>query len=322
MTATTTVNFIPPDVQKFYDKGLLMRALPLLAYYMGASPAKARTIGRGQGQLVSYRRIERMPVATGTLTEGVTPAAASITRSEITKTLSQHGNYITHSDLITMSDIDPFIQESVDVLGENGGESVDAIIRATVVTGTNVFYGTGSARNAQLKTAPLTLAKVRQAVTNLRANRAKPFYGTENGKGQGGFYLGLIHPMVWHDLTLDTTVLNTFIHSDPSKLYNWKLDELGGIAWVVTDMAAQFAGAGSGGANVYATHIIGQEAYGNPNVFGTGKFQTIVKQLGSAGSADALDQRGTIGWKSHLAPVILNNNFMARIETGASLEAI
>ena len=138
-------------------------------------------------------------------------------------------------------------------------------------------------------------------------------------------YLGLIHPTVWYDLITDTKVENTFSYSDPKKQYKWQLDELGGVAWIVTDMAAVFEAAGAGSptaANVYATHIIGQEAYGSPNVFGTGKFETIVKQLGSAGTADALNQRGTIGWKSHLAPVILNNNFMARIETGASLEAV
>jgi N4-gp56 family major capsid protein len=42
---------------------------------------------------------------------------------------------------------------------------------------------------------------------------------------------------------------------------------------------------------------VGEEAYGITKIKGEGDVQTIIKPLGSAGSADALNQRQTIGWK-------------------------
>jgi N4-gp56 family major capsid protein len=45
---------------------------------------------------------------------------------------------------------------------------------------------------------------------------------------------------------------------------------------------------------------------------------TIVKPLGSAGSADPLDQRSTVGWKATTTTQILNQSWMYRLETLAT----
>jgi N4-gp56 family major capsid protein len=42
--------------------------------------------------------------------------------------------------------------------------------------------------------------------------------------------------------------------------------------------------------------------------------QNIVKAVGSAGTADPLNQRGTSGWKASLAAKILQQLFMVRLE--------
>ena len=46
----------------------------------------------------------------------------------------------------------------------------------------------------------------------------------------------------------------------------------------------------------------------------------FVKPKGSAGTADPLDQRSTQGWKMVHAAEILTEEFMCRIESGASLD--
>ena len=53
--------------------------------------------------------------------------------------------------------------------------------------------------------------------------------------------------------------------------------------------------AGAKGRDVYATLIFGDNAYGVTEIAGGG-LQHIVKQLGSAGTADPLNQRGTAGY--------------------------
>ncbi len=74
-----------------------------------------------------------------------------------------------------------------------------------------------------------------------------------------------------------------------------------------------------GGRDVYATIVLGENAYGTTEIAGGG-LQHIVKQLGSAGTADPLNQRATVGWKATKAAVRLMEPFMVRIETASSFE--
>ena len=76
--------------------------------------------------------------------------------------------------------------------------------------------------------------------------------------------------------------------------------------------------AGASGADVLATMIIGKDSYGCVDVGGSGNVKMIVKQLGSGGSTDPLDQRATAGWKALFTAVILEQLAMVRIESGVS----
>ncbi len=77
--------------------------------------------------------------------------------------------------------------------------------------------------------------------------------------------------------------------------------------------------AGLAGRDVYATLILGDNAYGTTELTGGG-LQHIVKQLGSAGTADPLNQRATVGWKATKAAARLVEAFMIRIETASTFE--
>ena len=74
---------------------------------------------------------------------------------------------------------------------------------------------------------------------------------------------------------------------------------------------------GEGGAEgraVYSTLVLGDNAYGVTEIEGGG-LEHIVKQLGSAGTADALNQRATCGWKATKVAERLVEQFMVRIES-------
>jgi len=75
--------------------------------------------------------------------------------------------------------------------------------------------------------------------------------------------------------------------------------------------------AGSAGRDVYSTLVIGSDAYGVTELSGGG-LQTIVKQLGSSGTADPLDQRATTGWKATKTAEMLVETYMVRIETAST----
>jgi hypothetical protein len=71
-------------------------------------------------------------------------------------------------------------------------------------------------------------------------------------------------------------------------------------------------GNATGGA-VYCCLFLGDGAYGVTEIEGGG-LRTIIKQLGSAGVADPLDQRSSIGWKAMLTAKILVEPYLVRLE--------
>lgn len=72
-------------------------------------------------------------------------------------------------------------------------------------------------------------------------------------------------------------------------------------------------GNGAGEA-VFCTLFIGQGAYGVTEVEGGG-LETIVKQKGSAGTADPLDQRSSVGWKAMKTAELLIPQYIVRCES-------
>ena len=74
---------------------------------------------------------------------------------------------------------------------------------------------------------------------------------------------------------------------------------------------------GEGGKNnlaVFSTLFLAKDAYGITEIEGGG-LQTIVKQKGSAGTADPLDQRSSVGWKAMMTSKILIPDYLLRVES-------
>ena len=72
-------------------------------------------------------------------------------------------------------------------------------------------------------------------------------------------------------------------------------------------------GAGKDGSAIYCTMIFASNAYGVTDIEGMG-LQHVVKQRGSAGTGDPLDQRSTVGWKATKTAERLVEEYMLRIE--------
>lgn len=78
---------------------------------------------------------------------------------------------------------------------------------------------------------------------------------------------------------------------------------------------------GKDGTAVYACIFFGKKAWGviKPTAE---SLQMIVKAKGSAGTADPLDQRSTVGWKASHAAKILYQERVLRLEVGSSYSSI
>lgn len=88
-----------------------------------------------------------------------------------------------------------------------------------------------------------------------------------------------------------------------------------------SDNAVIYPGEGAKeGVAAYASLFLGADAYAVTTLEGTG-LQHFIKQLGSSGSLDPIDQRSSVGWKGNRATCILQDERIVRVEHCSSNSA-
>jgi len=328
--ATTGLTQIPPGVQAFYDRNLLERAQP--AEVHGRFGQK-RPIAQRNGNQIKFRRYSQLAVASTPLTEGVTPAGSALAVTDLTATLAQYGDYITLSDMVSMTNQDPVVTEATDVLGDQAGTTIDQARRDVLVAGTNVAYANGVANRAAVN-VKLSTADLDKAIRFLKTQNAKyikDMIDPTDKVGTGSVrkaFVAVVHPDVEYDLESLTGYRSVSDYGSGESVMEDEIGSYKNIRFVSSTNCKIFAGAGAAGTtvyknnganfDVYATLIFAANAYGVCPLSGQA-MNTYVKALGSAGSADPLEQRSTVGWKATTTTKILNDAWMIRLESAASL---
>jgi len=311
--STATGNDLSPEMKTFYDMNLIDEASALLVHDQFG---QKRPIPANSGKTIEFRKFSPLAKATTPLTEGVTPDGKALNVQAVTATVSQYGDYIVQSDVLELTSIDNTIVEETKLLGRQAGLTLDTIVRNIIVAGTNVNYcpkvaadrseTAVTSRSALDTTAKLTVKQVQKAVAKLRANNAP----TINGD-----YVAIVHPYVAYDLMRDPEWIDAHKYAQPENLYVGEIGKISGVRFVQTSEAAIIKNSTCpSGLAVFCTLIFGDEAYGTTEITGGG-LQTIVKQKGSAGTADPLDQRSSVGWKALKTAERLVENYMVRIES-------
>ena len=299
---TTLLEGLSAENKTFYDMTLLDEAQAALVHDQFA---QKRPIPQNGGKTIEFRKFASLPKATTPLTEGVTPDGKSLNVTAVTATVAQYGDYITQSDVLELTSIDNTIVEATKILGRQAGLTLDTITRNVLQSGTNVTYcpkSNGDAvtsRTGLDTTCQLTVKVVQQVVAKLKGQNAP----TINGK-----YVGIIHPYVAYSLMRDPEWIDAHKYAQPDNLFTGEIGEIAGVRFVETTEAKVYQG------GVFGTLIMGANAYGVTEITGGG-LQTIIKQKGSAGTADPLDQRSSIGWKAIKTAELLIPNYLVRVES-------
>src|ERR1051326_2782752 len=128
---------IPAEVNNFYDRVFLERALPLNIHGLFGQtrniPAKSGTA------VIKFRRYGSLAVA-GAITDGVTPTGKSLSVTDITATVLQYGDWTRISDVVDTQSPDPVLTEATELFGEQSGLTNDELTRDILVAGTTVQY--------------------------------------------------------------------------------------------------------------------------------------------------------------------------------------
>lgn len=304
MALQTTGN-LSAETRTYYDRVLLEAALPTLFHRRWG---QERNIPQREGQTVQFRRWELFGTKTTPLQEGITPPSDTPTISTVTATPLQYGGWTEVSDVLTWTAPDRVLTEEARLQGTQAGETLDEVTRDVLVAGTTVRYAGGQSARANVSaTDKINGDELRKLRRTLRKNKARPL------SREGGTFAMLISPDTHYDLQSMPEWLAMSENSSPEEIKSGMVKRMWGFSFFETEKAKVFSGAGAGSIDVHASVAIGADAYGLTSIEGHA-LETIMHPVGSAGTADPLNQRATVGWKATFTAVRLNELFLARLE--------
>lgn len=302
-TQTGSGQDLSAEMKTFYDRALIKCAEPELIHDQFG---QKRPIPKGAGKTIEFRKFSSLPKALTALTEGVTPAGSKYSVSKIEATVSQYGAFIAVSDMLLLTAFDNNMKEIVKILGSQAGRTSDTITREVLVQGTNALYANGKSARGNIGAGDvLSVMDIKKAVRALKAANAPKI---------GGYYVALVHPDSVYDLWNDEEWIEASKYAGSEQIFKGEIGKMYGVRFVESTEAKIWAG----DTPVYATLVLGENAFGVTSINGGG-IETIAKQLGSGGTEDPLNQRATFGWKLNKTAAILSQEFMVRIEHTASV---
>src|SRR5258708_10575286 len=317
-TGTGQVTFA---VNNYYDRLLLERSVPA---FVQNRFAEVRDIPQGNTNIIKFRRYTNLTAATTPLVQGVTPAGSQLSITDLTATVQQYGDYVTLTDFLEMTTLDPVLNETTNLQADQVGDTLDQLTRDVLVAGTNVFYAsTATARNQVSAAMKFTVTEAKNVVKLLKeqqAQRVTEMIDPTTGIATQGImpaYIAFVNPDTTRDLKDDSAFKQISSYPRPEQILPDEVGAIDEIRCIESTNCKIFTAAGLSSVNVYATMIIAKRSYAITRISGEA-LHMVIKPLGSAGSADPLDQRSTVGWKATHVAVRLNENWMIRLEHGTS----
>jgi len=319
-------NYLSPKVQAVYDRKLLTRATDTQVFDRFG---QTKTIPAGSNAKTAFAyRYKNILPATTPIAEyngSNIKAPNKIVREEVEYSVAHYGDYIVYSDELDLYDFDNIQSSFLDILGDQASLTIDTIRRDVLRGGNNVVYADGNTDRAGVvdNGALMTANDFKIMAVKLKNQRAMKFKSVITGSTSIGTqpirssYMGICSPEVVEDYRDIVGWKNVETYADYSKSVE---DEVGMIGDFRIIESTNNDPVDEGGTNVYLSLFMGKDAYATTTLRGKKGIQTKVKALGSSGAEDPLDQYGTIGWKAIAGCAILNEAWLIRAESVASIE--
>jgi N4-gp56 family major capsid protein len=310
MSSVTTVAVLPPAVREYYDRLLLMTAYPQLIH---TKFGQRRVLPEKMGDTIVFRRYARLATVPIPLQDGITPPGAPLSASDIKARVDFYGNFVTITNQVELTVEDRVLNESSRLLAQNLAQTMDEVTR-DVLASTSSVQQCSNGTNGNTPTE-LTKADIDAAVQTLLNNDAEMI--SEVVVARDAFGTAPVRPAFWAyiDTALldDLEAVSNFIHSanypNQQSVLDAEWGATGNVRWLYTSVGSVTSAA----TPVYNNFMIGKEAYAVVHLGSeTGDF--YIEPLGSAGSADPLHQRGSVGWQHPFVSRILNDSFMLNLE--------
>ena len=300
LTGTSAISNL---VQTAYDQYVRMalRSIPVMRALADVKPVQQAM----PGSSVVFSIYSDLAQATSTLTESTDVSSIALGNpTQVPVTLQEYGSAVTTTKKLNLTSFNDVDAALADIIAYNAADSIDAVVASVLTSGSNAIYAGTATSTASITASQLmTVSDIRQAVTELRTNKALPRIGE--------LYAAYLHPRQTADLRAET---GTGGFQDLSKYVDRTPFVAGAVgviegAFVVETPRVPYAANGSG-VNVYKAVIAGREALAE--AMGQDISTVIGPQI------DALRRFHTIGWYYFGGWSLLRQAALYRIETAAT----
>jgi N4-gp56 family major capsid protein len=241
-------------------------------------------IPKQSGRTVQWFRYNNFGATTAPSTEGSVGTSLTPTSNVIACTVAQYTNFISVSDFLKDTSLDPVMVSNSDLLGYKAGLSVDTITR-------NVIDAESGAAQSPLATY-LTVADLRAARHSMVALDIKPFDDNQ--------FFAVVHPFASFDLVNDAAAAGladifkyTAPKSTPLVSYAEKGETLTSIAGCrVVESTNVYTGTGP---NTYRVYVFGKGGVGSVDLEGRGP-SNVTNPDTQRFSIKSVPYQGATGW--------------------------
>lgn len=331
--AMTTYGDITPRTAAFVVVALMERAMPYLCL---EKFGQAKTLPGNKTQSMKWRKYTALPVNVTALTEGVTPPSRKLAYSDISLTLTQHGDLVEITDVIQDTHEDPVLQDTEQNVAEQAAKSIETLRYNVVKAGTSVYYANNVAGRTSV-TAVMSRTDQRAIIRGLERQEAKHIttvvrstsdFNTENVQP---CFVGYCHV----DCKSDIRNMQGFQDAkEYGQITPWET-EVGAVEdarFITSTIPTAWADGGSAtgagstristagsACDVYPVLYFAKNAYGIVALKGKFSITPAVLNPDTISKSDPMGQRGYVSWKTWQGTVILAEEYMYRYEVAATL---
>lgn len=328
-TTTSTSPGISQRTNVHAERQMLKHAGPVIVLdKLGLT----KPMPKNKSTTMKFRRPKTFTAATTPLAEGQTPTATAFQYEDVSVTIKQYGQVVIVTDVIQDTHEDPVLNDATTQCGENIGRTMEALNWAVLKAGTNAFFANGSARG-DVNTA-ISYTKQMAVTRALKAQKAMPItqilapgpnYATRSVEPA---FVAVAHTDLEHDIRALPGFLPVAQYANRKAISEYEIGSCVDVRYILSPDLGSIADAGAatstmvstGGtdADVYPVLYFGKEAFGVVPLRGQGAVSPTIIPVDTKTKDDPLGQRGYVGWKTWHASVILNDNWMARLEVSAT----
>jgi len=268
--------------------------------------------------------------------EGVTPTANTISYTDVSTTVKQYAVLFKFSSKVALTYEDDIPSDMAKLTGETMAEVAELVCYGEIKAGSSAIYANGSTR-AGLNTA-IALADLRSAARTLESNRGKKvtskiksgdLFGVSSVESA---YVVFIHT----DISSDVRDIPGFTKrvdygTAVTPVHPREIGAVEEFRFVTSPLFAPYLAAGSGTLNgmvsagsanvdVYPSIVCAQSAWGNVSLKGNGYSGVSPTTIPASqkNHANPSGMFGFVGADFWMSAVRLNENWMTRIESGAT----